>query len=72
MAQRARSEAAGPEPDVLREDTRGRRAWTRDALSPGDWLVFLPSRCVDELDAVARQVRREPLPTVLLEPARWK
>ena len=71
MAQRARSEVAGPEPDVLREDIGDRRAWTRDELSPGDWLVSLPPRCVDELDAVARQVRREPLPTVLLEPARF-
>ena len=30
--------------------------------------MALPPRCVDELDAVVRQVRRDPLPTLLLSP----
>ena len=50
------------------EDIRSRRAWTRGDLAPADWLVPLPPRCVDELDAAVRRLRREPLPTVLLEP----
>lgn len=69
MAYGVRSDAAGPISHVLQDDVPGRRAWTGDGLSAGDWLVPLSSRCVDELDAAARQVRREPLPTVLLDPA---
>jgi alpha-ketoglutarate-dependent taurine dioxygenase len=44
------------------------RAWTRDTLSPSDWVVPLPAAAVDELDAVVQRLRREPLPTVLLSP----
>jgi alpha-ketoglutarate-dependent taurine dioxygenase len=56
---------------MLEEDVRDSRAWRRRELSPGHWLVSLPPRCVDELDAVARQVRREPLPAVLLDPGQF-
>jgi alpha-ketoglutarate-dependent taurine dioxygenase len=56
---------------MLEEDVRDSRAWRRRDLSPGHWLVSLPQRCVDELDAVACQVRREPLPTVLLDPGQF-
>jgi alpha-ketoglutarate-dependent taurine dioxygenase len=56
---------------MLEEDIRDRGAWRRTELSPEHWLVPLPPRCVDELDAVARQVRREPLPTILLEPGQF-
>ena len=45
-----------------------RRAWTRDTLSPSDWVVTLPAGAVDELEAVVRRLRREPLPTLLLSP----
>lgn len=69
MAYRAGSEVAGAMPHVLQDDIRGPRAWARDDLSEGDWLVALGARGVDELDAVARQVGQEPLPTVLLDPA---
>ena len=58
----------GPAPLMLTEDVRDGRAWRRETLSPRDWLVPLPPRCVDELDAVVRQVRRDPLPTLLLGP----
>jgi alpha-ketoglutarate-dependent taurine dioxygenase len=58
-------------PLILEKDVQDSRAWRRSDLSPGHWLVSLPPRCVDELDAVARQVRREPLPTILLEPAQF-
>jgi alpha-ketoglutarate-dependent taurine dioxygenase len=53
---------------MLTDDVRDSRAWRREELSPRDWLVALPERCVDELDAVVRQVRRDPLPTLLLRP----
>jgi alpha-ketoglutarate-dependent taurine dioxygenase len=44
------------------------RAWTRDTLSPSDWVVPLPAGAVDELEAVVQRLRREPLPTILLSP----
>ena len=54
--------------EILADDVRDRRAWRGAELSPPDWLVELPARCVDELDAAVRQVRRDPLPTLLLSP----
>jgi alpha-ketoglutarate-dependent taurine dioxygenase len=56
---------------VLAEDIRDRRAWKRKDLAPRDWLVPLPQRCLDELDAAARQVGSDPLPPVLLDPAQF-
>jgi alpha-ketoglutarate-dependent taurine dioxygenase len=53
---------------MLTDEVRDRRAWRGAELSPRDWLVPLPPRCVDELDGVARQVRRDPLPVLLLTP----
>jgi alpha-ketoglutarate-dependent taurine dioxygenase len=53
---------------MLTQDVRDRRAWRRETLSPADWEVTLPSRCVAELDTALRQVRRDPLPTLLLSP----
>jgi alpha-ketoglutarate-dependent taurine dioxygenase len=53
---------------MLTEAVRDGRAWRRETLSPRDWLVPLPPRCVDELDGVLRQLRRDPLPTLLLRP----
>jgi len=44
------------------------RAWTRDTLSPSDWIVPLPAEAVDEIEAVVQRLRREPLPTLLLSP----
>ena len=55
-------------PLMLTHDLQDGRAWRRETLSPRDWLVALPARCVDELDDVVRQVRRNPLPTLLLSP----
>jgi alpha-ketoglutarate-dependent taurine dioxygenase len=53
---------------MLTEDVRDRRAWRRESLSPRDWLVELSPACRNELDEVVRQVRRDPLPTLLLAP----
>ncbi len=44
------------------------RAWTRDTLSPSDWVVPLPADAVDEIEAAVQRLRREPLPTLLLSP----
>jgi alpha-ketoglutarate-dependent taurine dioxygenase len=44
---------------MLTDPIRGRRAWRRHEISPGDWSVALPPRCVDELDAAARRTRGE-------------
>jgi hypothetical protein len=57
--------------EILADDVRDRRAWRGAELSPSDWLVGLPARCVDELDAAVRQVRRDPLPTLLLSPEQF-
>jgi alpha-ketoglutarate-dependent taurine dioxygenase len=56
---------------MLDEDLEAGRAWSRDDIGPKDWLVALPPRCIDELDAVARQVRRDPVPAILLDPAQF-
>src|SRR5437763_13114932 len=56
---------------MLDADVRDARAWRRDDLSPRDWLVPLSPRCVDELDAVARQIRRDPLPPLVLTPEQF-
>jgi alpha-ketoglutarate-dependent taurine dioxygenase len=57
---------------LLDEDVEADRAWSRDDIAPKDWLVSLPSRCLDELDAVAHQVRRDPLPAVVLDPTHFR
>ena len=58
-------------PPVLQEDVHDRRAWTAGQLSPRDWLVLLPKRCLDELDAAASRVRQDPLPPILLGPEQF-
>jgi alpha-ketoglutarate-dependent taurine dioxygenase len=64
----SRAESA---PLILEGDIRESRAWKGKDVSPGQWLVALPSRCVDELDDAARQLSREPLPTLLLDPGQF-
>jgi alpha-ketoglutarate-dependent taurine dioxygenase len=56
---------------MLSEDVPDHQAWRRQSIMPKDWLVSLPQRCLDELDAVACQVRRDPLPTILLDPQQF-
>lgn len=55
-------------PLMLKEDIQNCRAWRRSDISSQDWLVSLPQRGIDELDIVARQIRRDPLPAALLTP----
>jgi alpha-ketoglutarate-dependent taurine dioxygenase len=47
------------------------RAWTRDTLSPSDWVVPLPADAVAEIEAVVQRLRSEPLPTLLLSPGQF-
>ena len=55
-------------PPMLPGDVRDARAWRRNQLTPREWLVPLSPRCLDELDAVARRLRRDPLPPLVLSP----
>jgi alpha-ketoglutarate-dependent taurine dioxygenase len=61
----------GGAPLMLTQDVEDRRAWRRETLSLRDWLVTVPPRCVDELDAAVQRVRRDPLPTLLLTPGQF-
>jgi alpha-ketoglutarate-dependent taurine dioxygenase len=58
-------------PPMLDADVRDARAWRRDEIKPSDWLVPLSPRCLDELDAVARAVRSDPLPPLVLTPEQF-
>lgn len=57
---------------MLTERITGPKAWTRDTLSPGDWTVTLTDEAKDELRAVLRELRRSPLPVLVLNPADYK
>ena len=67
----AHDRAVASRPVQLNEDVPDHQAWRRQSIVPKDWLVSLPQRCLDELDAAAYQVRRDPLPTVLLDPQQF-
>ena len=54
------------EPLMLADDIRDGWAWRRETLTPRDWLVPMPPRCLEELDAAVEEMRRNPLPTLLL------
>jgi alpha-ketoglutarate-dependent taurine dioxygenase len=55
-------------PPMLAAEVRDARAWRRDDVTSRDWLVPLSARCLDEFDAVARAVREDPLPPLMLTP----
>jgi alpha-ketoglutarate-dependent taurine dioxygenase len=44
------------------------QAWVRGAVGPTDWLVPIPSGAIAEVEAAVQQLRRNPLPTLLLQP----
>ena len=56
---------------MLTDDIRGPRAWRRDEIGPPDWIVPVSDACLAELDAVVTRLRRDPLPTLLLDPAEF-
>jgi len=68
MTHTAQVGKAAAAPLILQEDIRDGRAWRREEISPRDWLVSLSQPCIEELDVVARRVRRDPLPAILLSP----
>jgi alpha-ketoglutarate-dependent taurine dioxygenase len=49
-------------------DIELKKAWRRESISPGDWLIPLPAACVAELDAVAAAVRATSRPVDALRP----
>ena len=56
------------EVQVLTDDLRAPRAWKRDEIGPRDWIVPLSPAGLAELDAVVTSLRRDPQPTLLLQP----
>ena len=54
---------------MLTKDIGAPRAWRRDEIGPRDWIVPLSGTCLAELERVVERVRRDPLPTLLLQPS---
>jgi len=54
---------------VLTHEISDQRAWVRKGLGPADWQVSLSPAAVDELEAVVRRLRQDPMPVLLLSPA---
>src|SRR5687767_11291174 len=53
---------------MLEKEIPGHPAWTRNQLSPRDWMVPVPKAAVDELEAALDQLRRAPAPMESLRP----
>ena len=51
------SQASGSGPRILTEDVRDSRAWRRADLSPPDWVVTLPPRCVEHFKRRTKDTR---------------
>lgn len=56
---------------MLTHDVVDERAWVRGGLRPADWVVPLPDAAVAELEDVARRLRQDPLPVLLLSPGEF-
>ena len=64
---------------MLTEAVPDHRAWRGPSLSPDRYLVRIPDECVAEMESVLAELRRAPVPTLLLLPehfaldacARW-
>ena len=57
------------ETDRFMPEVGDARAWASASIGPRDWVVPVTDACVEELEAVARRLRREPMPTILLSPS---
>ena len=55
-------------PPMMEPDVHDARAWRRDTVTAADWVVPLSQRCLEELDTVARAIREDPLPPLVLSP----
>jgi len=56
---------------VLAPEIRGHRAWMRGTISESDWMVPFPPAALDELEGALRELRRDPLPLLLLAPTQF-
>jgi alpha-ketoglutarate-dependent taurine dioxygenase len=57
---------------MLTETVPEPRAWHGPTLSPDRYLVPIPDACRRELDSVVAELRKAPVPTLLLEPAHFR
>lgn len=62
--------SGGPHP-MLTEIVAAPRAWHGPALTSDRYLVSIPGDCLREIDAVVAELRRGPVPTLLLDPAQF-
>ena len=53
---------------MLTQTVTGPQAWTRASISPADWTVELTPPALAELRAVIQELRRSPVPVLLLDP----
>jgi alpha-ketoglutarate-dependent taurine dioxygenase len=63
--------SARPVP-MLDKEITGEPAWTRDQLTPGDWLVPVPDTVRDELQGALDRLRRAPSPVESLRPEAFR
>ena len=57
---------------MLTEIVAAPRAWHGPTLTPDRYLVPIPDECRRELEAVVAELRKGPLPTLLLEPGHFR
>ncbi len=57
-----------PEPAISNRPIEGPSAWVRQDVSPEDCRVDLSPACLDEIRRAADELRRYPLPTIVLRP----
>jgi alpha-ketoglutarate-dependent taurine dioxygenase len=55
----------------MTRDVLDDQAWVRGSVRPSDWTVPLPSAAVAEIEGAVLQLRKDPLPTLLLEPGQF-
>ena len=53
---------------MLTEAVPDHRAWRGPSLAPDRYLVRISDECVAELESVLAELRRAPVPTLLLVP----
>ena len=58
-------------PRMLERIVERPQAWRKADLSETDWLLPIPSHCLAELEEVVDALRRDSLPTLLLEPGQF-